>query len=72
MIKEATYYEVHCDHCGERLEIDGMTAWESIEDAEDALDYAGWQKMESEHVYCDSCLDSGEIMFNGNSDEDDE
>lgn len=72
MIKEATYYEVHCDHCGERLEIDGMTAWESIEDAEDALDYAGWQKMESEHVYCDSCLDSGEIMFNGNSDENDE
>ena len=72
MIKEATYYEVPCDHCGERLEIDGMTAWESIEDAEDALDYAGWQKMESEHVYCDSCLDSGEIMFNGNSDEDDE
>ena len=72
MIKEATYYEVHCDHCGERLEIDGMTAWESIEDAEDALYYAGWQKMESERVCCDSCLDSSEIMFNGNSDEDDE
>lgn len=72
MIQETTYYEVHCDLCGERLDIDGVTAWDSIEDAEDALDYAGWQNMESERVYCDSCLESGEIMFSVNSDEDEE
>lgn len=63
MIKEATYYEVICDHCGERLDLDGVTAWESYEDAEDAMEYAGWEKMESERCYCDACLDRGEIMF---------
>ena len=66
MIQETTYYVVHCDHCGERLNIDGMTAWESIEEAKEALDYAGWQEMESEHVYCDSCLETDEINFGCN------
>lgn len=41
MIKEATYYEVICDKCGERLCLDNITAWESEEDAKDALDYVG-------------------------------
>ncbi|MCM1076279.1 MAG: hypothetical protein NC411_02840 [Bacteroides sp.] len=63
MIKEATYYEVFCDHCGERLSIDGTTAWESQEDAEEALNYAGWQMMQDEKVYCESCLDSDEVTY---------
>lgn len=69
MIKETTYNEVYCDFCGERLDIDGVTAWETAEDAKDALDYAGWQEMESGRVYCDSCLETGEIMFGENNDE---
>lgn len=32
MIKEATYYEVICDKCGERLCLDEVTAWQSEED----------------------------------------
>lgn len=71
MIKEATYYEVICDKCGERLDIDGMTAWQSEDEAEDALNYAGWQEMESGRVYCDNCLDSGEINFGEPNNEDD-
>lgn len=72
MIKEATYYEVHCDKCGERLDIDGMTAWETADDASDAIDYANWQEMESGRVYCAGCIDSGEIMFGGNGNDDDD
>lgn len=63
MITETTYYEVICDHCKERLNIDGVTAWESFEDAQDALDYAGWQEMQDDVVYCDGCLEHGEIDF---------
>lgn len=62
MIKEATYHEVHCDHCGEQLEMDGITAWSTIEDAKDALNYAGWQEMQSGKVFCESCLDH-EYLF---------
>lgn len=65
MIKEATYYEVICDKCGERMCLDGITAWESEEDAKEALDYVGWQEMESGRVYCDACLVSGERDGNG-------
>lgn len=71
MIKEATYYEVICDKCGERLCLDDITAWESEEDAKDALDYVGWQEMESGRVYCVACLDSGEINFGEYNNEDD-
>lgn len=71
MIKETTYYEVICDKCGERLCLDNITAWESEEDAKDALDYVGWQEMESGRVYCGACLDSGEINFGDNNNEDD-
>lgn len=71
MIKETTYYEVICDKCGERLSIDSITAWESEEEAEDALNYAGWQEMESGRVYCDACLDSGDIIFGESNNEDD-
>ena len=70
MIKETTYYEVICDACGERLDVDGMTAWETAEDAADALDYAGWQEMESEYVYCDQCLDHGLGNFGDDNEED--
>ncbi len=70
MIREETYYEVHCDQCGERLDLDGVTAWESFEDAEDALNYAGWQKTDCDRVYCDGCVDSGEILLEGSSDGD--
>lgn len=71
MIKETTYYEVICDKCGERLCIDTTTAWESEEEAEDALNYAGWQEMESGRVYCDDCLDNGGIIFGESNNEDD-
>nr|DAL02875.1 MAG TPA: hypothetical protein [Caudoviricetes sp.] len=71
MIKPTSYYEVICDHCGERLDVDGVTAWETEDDAVDAANYAGWQQMESERVYCDNCLDSGEIMFGEPNNEDD-
>ena len=71
MIKEVTYYEVICDKRGERLCLDEVTAWQSEEDAKDALDYAGWQEMESGRVYCDDCLDSGEINFGDSNNEDD-
>lgn len=63
MIKETTYYEVICDQCSERLDLDGTTAWESEEDAKEALDYAGWQEMQDGKVYCESCADSDEVTY---------
>lgn len=39
--------------------------------AKEALDYVGWQEMESGRVYCDDCLDSGEINFGDSNNEDD-
>lgn len=63
MITGTTYYEVICDACGERLEIDGVAAWESVDEAREAIDYAGWVEMESGRVYCDACIDYGEIMI---------
>lgn len=70
MIKETTYYEVVCDKCGERLEIDGVTAWQSEEEAEDALNYADWQETDTERVYCNACLEAGEIELDNASEED--
>lgn len=69
MIKETTYYEVICDKCGERLEIDGVTAWESAEDAEDAMNYADWQETDTERVYCSACLEAGEIELDGTNED---
>lgn len=61
MITEATYYEVYCDRCRQRLSLDGMTAWENEEDAIDALCYCGWGS-QAGHVYCDDCLESGKYQ----------
>lgn len=56
MITPATYFEVHCDRCNCRLEIDGMTAWGTEDDADDALHTFGWERLPSGRVICDSCL----------------
>ena len=72
MVQPTTYYEVTCDHCGERLELDGVTAWESIDDAIDALNYCSWEHMDdTERVYCNQCIDRGEIIFGESNNEDD-
>lgn len=58
MIQPATYYEVTCDHCGERLEYDGITAWVSIYDAIDALNFCDWRYMdEDQRVCCPDCYE---------------
>lgn len=64
MIKEVSYFEVHCDKCGCSLELDGITAWCDEDEAQDAMNYAGWEQHESERVYCDACIEAGEIMLN--------
>lgn len=56
MITKTTYFEVHCDRCSRRLEIDGMTAWGTENDAYDALHTFGWERLPSGRVICDSCL----------------
>lgn len=72
MIQPTTYYEVKCDHCSERLELDSITAWESIDDAIDALNYCGWEHMDdTERVYCNQCVDHGGIIFGEPDNEDD-
>lgn len=43
MIQEATCYEVTCDKCGQRLELDGVCAWQDEDEACDAIDYCNWQ-----------------------------
>ncbi len=56
MIQPTTCYEVTCDHCGEYLELDGITAWSSIFDAVDAINYCGWRYRDEELcVYCPNC-----------------
>lgn len=62
MIQETIYFEVVCDKCGERLELDGITAWDAAEDAEDAANYAEWTTYEDNkgtRVLCDTCADTG-------------
>lgn len=58
MIEEKEYYEVICDKCGERLSLDGITAWQSEEDASDALNYCDWKEESNGHICCSSCADT--------------
>lgn len=69
MIKEATYYEVVCDHCGEKLSIEGVCAWETEEEALEAANYAGWQEKQDDTIICDSCLETDEVAFGFDSEE---
>lgn len=63
MIEPKTYYEVHCDCCGERLyDPDDGTAWETAEEAADAARYFKWQEMTNGKWYCDDCL-NGDLTF---------
>lgn len=63
MIQPKTYYEVVCDHCGELLTLDDITAWQTEEDAKDAMNCCGWQEMQSGKIFCDICFGQ-ESLFN--------
>lgn len=63
MIQEATYYEVTCDKCGQRLELDGVCAWQDEDEACDAIDYCNWQITDDRCVYCTGCIETFGIDY---------
>ncbi len=59
MITPKTYYEATCDKCGARLEIDGICAWQTRDEAKDAILTFGWISGGGK-VICDECKMKGE------------
>lgn len=63
MIQEATYYEVICDKCGQRLELDEVVAWQSEDEAAEAVDYCNWQIADDGSVFCSHCIETEGIDY---------
>lgn len=48
-------FVVFCDDCEELLEVRGMHAWQSEDEATEAAEGAGWKVHEDGDVFCRSC-----------------
>lgn len=55
MIESKNYYEVICDYCGEHLDLEGVTAWPTENEAIEVAYYCNWEETFEKKMKCDSC-----------------